>query len=179
MSSATETLCGQAFGAKHYNMLGIYLQRSWIITLFTVTLIVPVFVFIAPIFKLIGQQDEIADAAGYISLWFIPILYFFAISLTIQNYLQSQIKNKIIAYLSSLSFVVHIMLSCLFVNVFNWGIPGAMSAMIISTWLIVIGEFVYIFGGWLPDTWKGFTMAAFTDLWPVVKLSVSSGVMIW
>ncbi|KAL1825006.1 hypothetical protein ACET3Z_011784 [Daucus carota] len=28
MSSATETLCGQAFGAGQYHMMGIYLQRS-------------------------------------------------------------------------------------------------------------------------------------------------------
>ncbi|EPS67607.1 hypothetical protein M569_07171, partial [Genlisea aurea] len=27
MSSATETLCGQAFGAKQYHMMGIFLQR--------------------------------------------------------------------------------------------------------------------------------------------------------
>ncbi|CDP12652.1 unnamed protein product [Coffea canephora] len=26
-----ETLCGQAFGAKNYLMLGIYLQRSWVV----------------------------------------------------------------------------------------------------------------------------------------------------
>lgn len=31
MASALETLCGQAYGAKQYHMLGIYLQRSWII----------------------------------------------------------------------------------------------------------------------------------------------------
>ncbi|KAF3327033.1 Protein TRANSPARENT TESTA 12 [Carex littledalei] len=28
MTSALETLCGQAYGAKQYHMLGIYLQRS-------------------------------------------------------------------------------------------------------------------------------------------------------
>uniref|UniRef100_A0A6N2NIL7 Protein DETOXIFICATION n=1 Tax=Salix viminalis TaxID=40686 RepID=A0A6N2NIL7_SALVM len=28
MSSATETLCGQAYGAGHYHMMGVYLQRS-------------------------------------------------------------------------------------------------------------------------------------------------------
>ncbi|CAN1264605.1 Protein DETOXIFICATION 34 [Linum perenne] len=31
MGSALETLCGQAFGAGQVHMLGIYLQRSWII----------------------------------------------------------------------------------------------------------------------------------------------------
>lgn len=59
------------------------------------------------------------------------------------------------------------------------GIPGAMIAMIASTWLILIGEFVYVIGGWCPDTWKGFTLAAFSNLFPVLKLSLSSGLMLW
>ncbi|KAL3755042.1 hypothetical protein ACJRO7_002163 [Eucalyptus globulus] len=74
MSSATETLCGQAFGAKQYPMLGIYLQRSWIINLVTATVLVPVFVYTSSIFKLLGVEDEMAEAAGYIALWFIPII---------------------------------------------------------------------------------------------------------
>ncbi|KDO40126.1 hypothetical protein CISIN_1g038369mg [Citrus sinensis] len=53
-----------------------------------------------------------------------------------------------------------------------------MSAMIIASWFIVIGQFVYLFGGWCPNTWKGFSSAAFADLYPVLKLSISSGVMI-
>lgn len=179
MSSATETLCGQAFGAKQYHMLGIYLQRSWIINLVTTTALVPVFIFAAAIFKLIGEDSTIAGSAGYIAHWFIPMLYFFVFSLTIQKFLQSQLKNIIIAWLSSISFAIHVLLSWLFVIVFNWGIPGAMSAMSIASWLVVIGEFVYILGGWCPNTWKGFTVAAFADLWPVIKLSVSSGVMLW
>ncbi|KAI3888525.1 hypothetical protein MKW92_031174 [Papaver armeniacum] len=35
MGSALETLCGQAFGAGQTYMLGIYMQRSWIILLVT------------------------------------------------------------------------------------------------------------------------------------------------
>jgi hypothetical protein len=41
MSSATETLCGQAFGAKQYHMMGIYLQRSWIINIVVATILLP------------------------------------------------------------------------------------------------------------------------------------------
>ncbi|CAL9166586.1 unnamed protein product [Musa hybrid cultivar] len=33
MGSDLETLCGQAVGAGQLHMLGIYMQRSWIITL--------------------------------------------------------------------------------------------------------------------------------------------------
>ncbi|KAK8589908.1 hypothetical protein V6N12_024297 [Hibiscus sabdariffa] len=59
MSSATETLCGQVFGAKQYHMLGIYLQRSWIINLLTSTILLPVFIFASPIFKLLGKDDDV------------------------------------------------------------------------------------------------------------------------
>ncbi|KAK9930372.1 hypothetical protein M0R45_027411 [Rubus argutus] len=31
MASALETLCGQAYGAKQYHMLGTYMQRSWVV----------------------------------------------------------------------------------------------------------------------------------------------------
>ncbi|KAI6696988.1 hypothetical protein NL676_017107 [Syzygium grande] len=178
MSSATETLCGQAFGAKQYHMLGIYLQRSWIINLVTATILVPVFVYTSSIFKLLGVEDEIAKAAGYIALWFIPILYYFVFNFTIQMFLQSQLKNSVIGWLCTISFAIHVFLSWLFVYILDWGILGAMSAMIISNWLGVIGEFVYVFGGWCDSTWEGFTWAAFTDLWPVMKLSVSSGIML-
>ncbi|KAE8673781.1 MATE efflux family protein [Hibiscus syriacus] len=178
MSSATETLCGQAFGAKQYHMLGIYLQRSWIINLLTSAVLLPVFIFASPIFKLLGEDEEIASAAGYVSLWFIPILYSFVFNFTIQKFLQCQLKNMIVGWISAASFVVHLLLSWIFVSKLNWGIPGAMSSMIISTWLVLIGEFVYVFGGWCPNTWKGFSSASFLDLYAMLKLSISSGVML-
>ena len=110
MTSAIDTLCGQAFGAKQYHMLGIYLQRSLIINIGTATLILPVFIFSAPIFRLLGQEDEIAEVAGYISLWFIPILYFLAFHNSIQKYLQTQLKNAIIGWVSTFSFLLHVSL---------------------------------------------------------------------
>lgn len=178
MSSATETLCGQAYGAGHYHMLGIYLQRSWIVDAVTATLMLPLFIFVTPIMKLLGEDDEIAEAAGEMSLWFIPFLYNFIFSLTMQMYLQAQMKNLVVGWLSAASFVLHVVLSYVFVYQFNWGVNGAMAALNISGWCTVIGEFVYVFGGWCPNTWKGFSIAAFSDLLPVVKLSISSGIML-
>lgn len=179
MSSATETLCGQAYGAKQYHMMGIFLQRSWLVDLISMTVLVPLFLFGAPIFRLLGQEEDISASAGYISLWFIPFNYAIVFALTIQMYLQAQQKNRIIAYLSVLQFVIHFPLSYLFVYILEWGVGGAMLALNLSQWVTIIGEFIYIFGGWCPDSWKGFTMAAFKDIFPVVKLSVASGLMVW
>ncbi|KAJ0837152.1 putative multi antimicrobial extrusion protein [Helianthus annuus] len=179
MSSATETLCGQAFGAGQHHMMGIYLQRSWIVDFITLTVLLPLFIFGTQIYKLVGEEEAIANSSGYISLWFIPFVYNFVFSLTIQMYLQAQLKNMIIAWLSVFQFGIHIPLSLLFVYKLNMGIVGAMIALSMSSWFLVIEEFIYIFGGWCPNSWKGFTVAAFKDLVPVVKLSLSSGVMVW
>ncbi|KAL3819633.1 hypothetical protein ACJIZ3_005538 [Penstemon smallii] len=178
MSSATETLCGQAFGAKQYHMMGIFLQRSWLVNLVTLTILLPVFLLARPIFVLLGEEESISKSAGSISLWFIAFIYSVVFSTTIQMYLQAQQKNMVIAWLSVFQLLIHIPLSWLFVYVLNWGVPGAMGALCISSWFLVFGEFVYIFGGWCPDSWKGFTFAALKDIFPVVKLSISSGVMI-
>ncbi|KAL0404706.1 UNVERIFIED_CONTAM: protein DETOXIFICATION 24 [Sesamum radiatum] len=178
MSSATETLCGQAIGAKQYHMMGIFLQRSWLVDLATVTILLPIFIFGTPIFNLLGERHNIATSAGRISLWFILFVYSIAFSMTIQMYLQAQQKNMVIAWLSVMQFVIHILLSWLFVYVLHWGTNGAMAALSISSWLLVCGEFVYIFGGWCADSWKGFSFAAFKDIFPVVKLSISSGLMV-
>ncbi|KAF5801094.1 putative multi antimicrobial extrusion protein [Helianthus annuus] len=178
MSSATETLCGQAFGAGQHHMMGIYLQRSWIVDLITLTVLLPIFIFSTQIFKLLGQDEAVANSGGYISLWFIPFVYNYVFSLTLQMYLQAQLKNMIIAWLSIFRFGFHILLSFLLVYTLNLGVAGAMIALSVSSWFLVFGEFVYVFGGWCPNSWKGFTVAAFKDLVPVVKLSISSGVML-
>ncbi|XP_041999965.1 protein DETOXIFICATION 25-like, partial [Salvia splendens] len=143
MSSATETLCGQAYGAKQYHMMGIFLQRSWIVDLLSMTILLPLFLFGSPIFRLLGQEEDIAVSAGYISLWFIPFNYAIVFALTIQMYLQAQQKNRIIAYLSVLQFIVHFPLSYLFVYILEWGVGGAMLALNMSQWVTIIGEFIH------------------------------------
>ncbi|KAL6988614.1 hypothetical protein U1Q18_014366 [Sarracenia purpurea var. burkii] len=178
MSSATETLCGQAFGAGQPHMMGIYLQRSWIVDFATTTILLPVFIFTKPIFRALGEKSAIAVVAEDVALWFIPFCYSFVFGLTMQMYLQAQLKNMVIAWLSSSSFLFHLLISWLFVSKLGWGISGAMGALTISSWLVVFGEFIYVFGGWCPHSWKGFTKAAFFDLWPLIKLSVSSGIML-
>lgn len=64
MGSALETLCGQAFGAGRIRMLGVYMQRSWVILLTTACILVPVYVFAPPILEFMGETAEISEAAG-------------------------------------------------------------------------------------------------------------------
>ncbi|CAA7061461.1 unnamed protein product [Microthlaspi erraticum] len=178
MSSATETLCGQAYGAKQYHMMGIYLQRSWIVDIFTATLFVPFIVFAGPILRLLGQDIEITNTVDEIYPWVIPYLYSIVFTMTMQMYLQAQMKNAIIGVLSTLALVLDIAVTWWCVSVMGMGIHGALLGLNISSWSVVVAEFVYVCGGWCPHTWTGFSTAAFVDLVPMLKLSISSGFML-
>ncbi|KAK7336340.1 hypothetical protein VNO77_16878 [Canavalia gladiata] len=178
MASALETLCGQAYGAKELGMMGVFLQRSWIVLFLTSVILLPLFIFTTPILMILGQEESIAQVAGHISLWAIPILFAFIISFTCQMFLQAQSKNIIIAFLAAFSLIIHIFLSWLLTMKFKLGITGAMTSTCLAFWLPNIGQFIFVTCGWCSDTWKGFSFLAFKDLWPIIKLSLSSGVML-
>ena len=140
---------------------------------------VPFYVFATPLLRFLGQEEEIAVAAGSISLCFIPILYLNVYGMTMQMFLQAQHKNMVVGWLFAILFFAHAFLSWVFVYKLKWGLPGVMIALIIAFGVKVIGEAVYIFGGWCQDSWKGFSRSAVTGLMPVLKSSISSGVMLW
>ncbi|XP_057437801.1 protein DETOXIFICATION 21-like [Lotus japonicus] len=176
MASALSTLCGQAYGAKEYGMMGVYLQRSWIVLFLTSLLLLPVFFFTSPILILLGQEESIAQVAGTISLWSIPVMFAFIVSFTCQTFLQSQSKNTIIAFLAVLSLSIHLVLSWLLTIKYEFGIAGAMTSTSLAYWIPNIGQLLFV-AYCCPVTWNGFSFLAFKDLWPVVKLSLSSGIM--
>ncbi|MBA0611890.1 hypothetical protein Godav_012541 [Gossypium davidsonii] len=178
MASALETLCGQAFGAKRYHMLGIYLQRSWLLLFLTTSCLLPLFIFTTKILIALGQDEKIAIVAGYIGHWFIFIMFSMIISFTCQMFLQSQSKNMVIAYLAAFSIGTHICLSWLLTMKLKYGLIGALLSTILAYWIPNIGQLIFVTCGGCKDTWKGFSMLAFKDLWPVVKLSLSSGAML-
>ncbi|KAL0339869.1 UNVERIFIED_CONTAM: protein DETOXIFICATION 21 [Sesamum radiatum] len=178
LANGLETLCGQAYGAKQYHMLGIYLQRSWIVLTVCTTLLLPVYIFAAPILKALGQDEDIAEMAGTIALWFIPVIYSYILSFSCQMYLQAQSKNMIITYLAVFSLSIHIFLSWLLTVKYSFGLAGAMISTILAYWIPNIGQLIFVLSGGCRETWKGFTTLAFKDLWLVVKLSLSSGAML-
>ncbi|XP_009112179.1 protein DETOXIFICATION 27 [Brassica rapa] len=178
MASALETLCGQAFGAKKYHMLGVYMQRSWIVLFFCCLLLLPTYLFTTPVLKFLGQPDDIAELSGVVSLWAIPLHFSFALSFPLQRFLQCQVKNHVTAYSAAVSLVVHFLVCWLFVNGLKLGVVGTMATISISWWVNVFITLAYSVCGGCPLTWTGLSSEAFTGLWEFLKLSASSGVML-
>uniref|UniRef100_A0A0D6QTQ5 Protein DETOXIFICATION n=1 Tax=Araucaria cunninghamii TaxID=56994 RepID=A0A0D6QTQ5_ARACU len=177
MGSALETLCGQAFGAGHIHMLGVYMQRSWIILLCTAVVLSPIYFFATPILKLLGQADDVADVAGVFTVWMLPQLIAFALNFPMQKFLQSQRKVMAMAWIALVALIFHILLSWLLIFKTGLGLVGAAISLNIAWWIIDIGQFLYIIY-LCQDAWKGFSLLAFRDIWAFVRLSLASAVML-
>lgn len=177
MASALETLCGQAFGAGQVDMLGIYMQRSWLILLGACVCLMPLYIYSEPILLLLGQEPDIAELAGIFTIQSIPQMFSLAINFPTQKFLQAQSKVGVLAWLGFVALVVHIMILYLFMKVFDWGTAGAAAAYDISAWGISLSQVVYIVG-WCNEGWTGLSWLAFRDLWGFAKLSFASAVML-
>lgn len=177
MGSALETLCGQAFGAGQVAMLGVYLQRSWIVLTAAALLMVPFFVFAEQLLLAIGQDAAVAHEAARFALYILPGTFSFAVNFPTAKFLQAQSKVLVLAWIGIAGICFHVALTYLVVTVLGWGTPGAAAAYDISLWAVALGQAAYIIG-WCKDGWSGWSMAAFNDMWAFVKLSIASAVML-
>ncbi|XP_042376166.1 protein DETOXIFICATION 30-like isoform X2 [Zingiber officinale] len=177
MGSALETLCGQAFGAKQLDMLGVYMQRSWVILTATSICLLPIYVFATPVLLFFHQDPQIAFLAGKFSLYMIPQLFAYVLNFPLQKFLQAQSKVMAMAAVSAVALLLHLLLSWLLIAQLNLGLVGAAISLNVAWWFVVLGQFAYIAMGHCPGAWNGFSWGAFRDLAAFSRLSIASAVM--
>ncbi|KAK9936057.1 hypothetical protein M0R45_012920 [Rubus argutus] len=179
MGSAVETLCGQAYGAQKYDMLGIYLQRATIVLTITGLPLLVISILSKPLLLLIGESSAVSSAAAVFIYGLIPQIFAYAFNFPIQKFLQAQRIVLPSAYISGATLGVHILLSWVAVYKLGWGLIGASLVTSLSWWIIVVAQFVYILtSSKFKQTWCGFSLQAFSGLWEFVKLSAASAVML-
>ncbi|CDY39493.1 BnaA01g24950D [Brassica napus] len=179
MGSAVETLCGQAFGGRKYEMLGVYLQRSIVLLTLTGVLLTSIYVFSENILLFLGQSPEIASAASLFVYGLIPQIFAYAVNFPIQKFLQSQSIVAPSAYISTATLFIHLLLSWLAIYKLGIGLLGASLVLSLSWWIIVAAQCVYIVTSErCRETWGGFSVQAFSGLPSFFKLSAASAVML-
>ncbi|XP_059283390.1 protein DETOXIFICATION 40-like [Lycium ferocissimum] len=179
MGSAVETLCGQAYGARKYDMLGVYLQRSTILLTLTGVLLTLIYVFCKPILIFLGESQEIASAAALFVYGLIPQIFAYAVNFPIQKFLQAQSIVAPSAYISGATLVLHLLISWVIIYKIGLGLLGASLVLSLSWWIIVICQFVYIVNSEkCKKTWNGFSWKAFSGLPEFFNLSAASAVML-
>ncbi|KAG5561354.1 hypothetical protein RHGRI_004401 [Rhododendron griersonianum] len=179
MGSAVETLCGQAYGAHKYEMLGVYLQRATVVLSATAIPLTVIYLLSEKILLLLGESTAVASEAAIFVYGLIPQIFAYAVNFPIQKFLQSQSIVAPSMYISASTLALHLVLSWVVVYKIGAGLIGASLVLSLSWWIIVGAQFIYILvSDKCKATWTGFRMEAFSGLWEFVKLSSASAVML-
>ncbi|KAL7001059.1 hypothetical protein U1Q18_002213 [Sarracenia purpurea var. burkii] len=180
MGSALETLCGQAYGAKQYHMLGVHTQRAMLTLLAASLPLSLVWFFTADILTAFGQDRRISAEAGKFNRRMTPALFAYALLQCLNRFLQAQHAVVPMAVSSGVTAVFHVLACWVLVFKFELGSGGAAAANAVSNWVNVILLALHVkFSTAYVKTWTGFSRDdAFRDVLGFFKLSVSSAVMI-
>ncbi|PWA91400.1 MATE efflux family protein [Artemisia annua] len=174
-----ETLCGQAYGAKEYNKIGIY-TCSAIISLLLVCIPVSIsWIFLDKFLILIGQDPLISLEARKYSIYLIPALFGGAIVKPIMRSLQSQSLTIPLLVSCTLVLCFHVPVCWALVFKLKLGIVGAAVAFSLSNWLYLILVVLYVkFSPLGKNTHVTISMDAFAGIKEFFRFAVPSAVMI-
>nr|GLL20121.1 protein DETOXIFICATION 14-like isoform X1 [Ipomoea trifida] len=144
MSSALETLCGQAYGAGQYKKLSTFTYVA-ILCLFLVCIPVSIlWLFTERLLKLIGQDPSIAAQAGNYAIWLIPTLFPYAILQSLVRYLQTQSLILPMLWTAVAALCLQLPICWAFIFKLNLGNAGAALSIGVSYWFNVILILVYV-----------------------------------
>ncbi|XVF37582.1 hypothetical protein REPUB_Repub20aG0021800 [Reevesia pubescens] len=179
LSGALETLCGQAFGAKMYRQLGVYLQTSCIFSFIVCIIISILWLFTEQILVLLRQDPDVAKTAALYVKYLIPGLFPFGFVQNIMRFCQAQGITIPLVIFSGLPFGIHFAILYLLVHRATMGLKGAPLAASISIWMsLLMFVFYVLFSKKFDNTWKGLTFESFRYFFTILRLAVPSAAMV-
>ncbi|KAL1299536.1 hypothetical protein HN51_044088 [Arachis hypogaea] len=179
LSGALETLCGQGFGAKEYQMLGIYLQSSCIISFVFSIIISIIWFYTQHILVLLHQSQDISKTAALYMKFFFPGLFAYGFLQNILRFLQTQSVVTPLVILSAIPLLIHIGIAYTLVEKTGLGFVGAPISASISLWIAIVLLALYVmYGKNFKLTWEGFSTQSFHYVFPSLKLALPSAAMV-
>ena len=180
MASALDTLCGQAFGARQYHLLGVYKQRAMLLLTAVSVPLAVVWFYTGDILVAFGQDADIAAEAGAYARWMIPALFAYGPLQCHVRFLQTQ--NVVLPVMASAgaAALCHLVVCWALVYAAGMGSKGAALSNAVSYWINVAILAVYVrVSSSCKKTWTGFSMEAFHDPLSFFRLAIPSALMVW
>ncbi|QCD92272.1 solute carrier family 13 [Vigna unguiculata] len=179
LSSALDTFCGQAYGAKQYHMLGVHTQAAMVVLTIVSIPISIIWVFLEPILVLLHQNKDVAALAQLYARYLIPSLSANALLRCIIKFLQTQNILFPMVLATGLTTLLHLLLCWAFVQKLEIGIKGSAIAFCISNWFntIVLALYIRLSPSCRP-TWTGFSKESLHIIPKFFRLAFPSAVMV-
>ncbi|XP_061351482.1 protein DETOXIFICATION 48-like [Gastrolobium bilobum] len=159
LAMGMEPICGQAYGAKQWKILGLTLQRTVLLLLSTSIPISFTWLNMKRILLWCGQDEEISSTAQTFILFSIPDLFFLSLLHPLRIYLRTQSITLPLTYCSAISVLLHVPLNFLLVVHFKMGIAGVAMAMVLTNLnlFLFLSSFVYFWRVY-KDSWVSPSM---------------------
>ncbi|KIY99568.1 MATE efflux family protein [Monoraphidium neglectum] len=167
--TAMETFCGQAYGARKYQMVGVVLQRALAISLAYCAGALLLWTRGTYLLVRMGQDPQIAAAAGAFTLALGPALVLDAADQCCRRYLSAQSVVQPLMVVTLLATLLTPLFLYVFVFRYKMGLLGAAVAWDLTQ------------AASLPPskcTWGGWTREAFEGWTQYITMAVPSMVMI-
>ncbi|CAJ2630607.1 unnamed protein product [Trifolium pratense] len=179
MASGLETTCGQAYGAKQYQRIGMQTYTA----IFSLILVcIPlsfILINIENILVFTGQDPLIAHEAGRFTIWLLPAVFAYAILQPLVRYFQIQSLLFPMLLSSCVTLGIHVPLCWALVFKTGLGNVGGAISMSISIWLNVIFLGLYMrFSSACAKTRAPISMELFQGIWEFFRFAIPSAVMI-
>lgn len=179
MSSALETICGQAYGAQQYQKVGKQTYTG-IFCLLLVCLPLSLFwVFMGKLLVLMGQDPVISHEAGKFIVCLIPALFAYATLQALVRYFQTQSLIFPLLLSSCVTLCFHIAMCWALVFKSTLGHRGGALAIGLSYWLnvILLGSYMK-YASACAKTRASISMEMFQGIGEFFRFAIPSTVMI-
>ncbi|RVW16241.1 hypothetical protein VitviT2T_002066 [Vitis vinifera] len=175
LAMGMEPICGQAFGAQRYKLLGLTLQRTVLLLLLTSIPIAFLWFNMKEILLFCGQDEDIATEAQSYILYSLPDLVAQSFLHPLRIYLRTQSITLPLTYCATLAILLHIPINYFLVSVLDLGIKGvALSG--IWTNLNLVGSLIayVVVSRVYKKTWGGVSSECLRDWKSLLNLAVPS-----
>ncbi|KAF8407735.1 hypothetical protein HHK36_006870 [Tetracentron sinense] len=179
MGSALDTLCGQAYGAKQYNMLGVQMQRAMFVLLLVGIPVAVIWANTENILLGFRQDPDISKGAGLYARYMIPTVFAHGLLQCLLRFLQTQNIVFPMMIISVATTLLHFPVCWVLVFKSGLGYRGAAVANSLSYWINVLLLALYVkLSPACKKTWTGFSKEAFYNVLNFLRLAIPSAVML-
>ncbi|KAF2017137.1 MATE efflux family protein [Aaosphaeria arxii CBS 175.79] len=172
-TTAIDTLASASFtGSKNRHDLGIILQRSFVVLTLIYIPIAILWIFSAPLFRALGQEEYIArDSAKFLTA-LVPGGFGYIYFEAMKKYLQAQAIMRPGTYVLLITSPMSAGLNYLFVYTFKFGLLGAPLATGVAYWasFLLLLAYARFVDGW--ECWGGWSRACLQNIWTFARLAL-------
>ncbi|XP_059631208.1 protein DETOXIFICATION 48-like [Cornus florida] len=179
LAMGMEPICGQAYGAKQWKLLGLTLQRTMLLLISASIPISFMWLNMKSILLWCGQDKEISSMAHTFIVFAIPDLFFLSLLHPLRIFLRTQGVTLPLTYSSAISLLLHVPLNFLLLVHFKMGIAGVAISMVwtnLNTFLLLC-SFVY-FTGVYKASWVAPSMECLRGWASLLELAVPTCVSV-